>query len=87
MALDVDQLQSGLESYRENIELQREQFQGQFRELQLLFDAMFAAYAGHMAEEFRQHWGSTAEWFEEYLDTSQHLDKFIESRIDQLRKL
>ncbi len=87
MALDVDQLQSGLDDYRKNLERQREQLQGRFTDLQHLFDALFASYAGQMAEEFRQHWGHTAEWFEEYLETSQRLDKFLETRTDQLRKL
>lgn len=87
MALDVDKLQAGLDDYRKNLGRQREQLRGNFDDLQHLFDALFASYGGQMAEEFRQHWGNTAEWFEEYIESAQRLDTFLESRIDQLRSL
>jgi hypothetical protein len=87
MALDVDRLRAGLDDYRRLLALQRERLQGEFSELQQLFDALWAEYGGAMAEDFQQRWGVTVEWFEEYLHNAKHLDHFLEERIEQLRHL
>ncbi len=87
MALDVDQLRRGLEDYRSTLERQRKDLQSKYQELQRNFNALFNVYGGNAAEEFRQRWARTANWFEEYLNKSAALDQFLTERIEQLRKL
>jgi hypothetical protein len=87
MALDVDRLRAGLDDYRRMLGLQRERLQDEFTELQQLFDLLWSQYGGAMAEDFQHRWGVTAEWFEEYLHNTKHLDYFLEERIEELRHL
>ena len=87
MALDVDQLRAGLVEYRGTLANQRDQLQGDFAEIQQMFAALWAEYGGNMAEELQQHWGNTAQWFEEYLRDLKRLDSFLEQRIERLQHL
>jgi len=87
MALDVDKLRMGLEEYRRTLEVQRNALQSEYQELQRHFNALFAVYGGNMAEEFRQRWGKTANWFEDYLNKAAVLDQFLAERIEQLRQM
>lgn len=87
MALDVDRLHQGLEDYRKALLAQRERLAGDFAELQGVFDGLWLEYSGNMAEEFRNRWGRTAEWFDHYLDTVNRLDRFLAERSEHLRHL
>lgn len=87
MALDVDQLRTGLEEYRQTLYRQREQLRGDFDSLQRSFAALWGEYGGVMAEEFQDRWGRTAEWFGEYVETTRQLDQFLAERLEQLRHL
>jgi hypothetical protein len=87
MALDVDQLRTGLDDYRRILALQRERLQDEFTDLQQLLDLLWSQYGGAMAEDFQHRWGVTAEWFEEYLHNAKHLDLFLAERIEALRHL
>ena len=87
MALDVDKLRMGLEEYRRTLAEQRNALESEYQELQRHFNALFSVYGGNMAEEFRQRWGKTASWLEEYLNKAAVLDQFLAERIEQLRHI
>jgi hypothetical protein len=87
MALDPNQLRRGLEEYRATLALQRSALQSRYVELQRQFNGLFNVYGGAMAEDFRQRWSRTANWFEEYLNKNAALDQFLQERIEQLRQL
>ena len=87
MALDPERLRQGLEDYRKSLSQQRDRLAGNFSELQGAFDALWQEYSGNMAEEFRNRWGQTAEWFEHYMDTVNRLERFLGERSDELRHL
>jgi hypothetical protein len=87
MALDVDLLRSGLDDYRRQLARQREQLRLQHAEINRTFESLFAVYGGRMSEELHHHWARTSEWFETYIDRTGKLDRFLESRITELKNL
>ena len=87
MALDVDRLRSGLEEYRKSLERQQSQLANDFRELESLFAALFAAYGGRMAKELHHDWSRTAQWFEMYLHATKNLGQHLVERTDELKHL
>jgi hypothetical protein len=87
MELNVDKLRSGLEEYHATVLRQRKQLESEYAELHRQFNGLFEVYGGNMATEFRQRWAGTAQWFEDYLNKTAELDRFLSERIEQLRHI
>lgn len=87
MALDVDRLRAGLTEYRKELAGQRQRLRQNHDEISRAFQELWSVYGGQMAEEFRQRWGATSEWFEQYTKTTERLDEFLKERVEHLKHL
>lgn len=87
MALDPSKLREGIDDYRRTLAAQNEELSADFAGLQELFELLWTEYGGARAEELREHWRHTAEWFQGYLETTRRLDHFLQARGDELRPL
>lgn len=87
MALDVDKLRNGLEEYHATVLRHRKQLESEYAELHRHFNGLFEVYGGNMANEFRHRWATTAQWFEDYLNKTADLDRFLSERIEQLHHI
>jgi uncharacterized protein YukE len=87
MATDVDQLRAGLGAYRDSLSQHLSRLSTDFCDVQRAWAALDQEYAGRAAEEFRQRWRITAEWFEQYMDAIRNLSTTLEERSRNLQRL
>lgn len=87
MATNVDQLRAGLSEYQKSLENHVRQLEQDFAELQPLWVGLRSEYEGASAEELLIAWAETSRWFEEYMQNTRHLSRFLEERISHLNTL
>jgi hypothetical protein len=85
MATDVDRLRAGLEAYQESLVRHTGRVSDGFTAVHEAWLALNSEYEGRGAEEFRQRWGATAVWVEEYLQALQRMSAMIAARSAHLR--
>jgi len=87
MATDVDRLRAGLAAYRQSLARHLGRLSNDFQDVQKAWTELDHEYAGQAAEEFRQRWRVTAEWFEEYMEAVRNLSATLEERSRHLQGL
>ncbi len=86
MAVNVEHLIVGLEEYNGSLNSHLSNLVSDFNSLKEFYHRLASEYEGEAANAFKAAWGITSEWFEEYLRDSQDLSKFLEERIESLKK-
>jgi hypothetical protein len=86
MATDIDALRAGLEAYHASLIRHLARLTEDFATLQSCWLALDEEYAGHAAEEFRQRWAVTADWFAQYLEALHNLASMLENRSQHLHE-
>jgi hypothetical protein len=87
MATDVDRLRVGLGAYRESLARHLARLSDDFAGVQDCWAALDQEYEGHAAEEFRQRWNATADWFKQYEIALHRMVAMIDERSQHLRAL
>ena len=87
MAIDVDQLRNGLQAYRGSLARHLARLSHDFENVHEAWARLDQEYDGQSAEEFRRHWGATAQWFEQYMTAVKSMIATLEERSEHLREL
>lgn len=84
MGTNVDLLREGLNAYNQSLEKHVIRLREDFDSLMNGFYHLNQEYEGQAADEFKTAWKNTANWFQEYMDSTQSLSVFLEERITSL---
>jgi hypothetical protein len=87
MATDVDRLRAGLEEYRASLGRHLARLSRDYEQVQHCWRALDQEYEGRAAEEFRQRWRKTSEWFKDYESALRTMIAMLETRSQELRGL
>ena len=83
--LDVDKLRYGLIVYLGSLRKHTAFVEQDAYEVQRWWQALNAEYGGQRAEELERDWMQTTAWFNDYINQTHRLAKFLEERIESLR--
>ena len=87
MATNVDRLRVGLDAYRDSLARHLARLADDFASVQDCWAALDQEYEGQAAEEFRQRWGATADWFKQYETALHGMIAMIDERTPHLGEL
>jgi len=76
-----------LTEYRSSVERHLSQLREEYQQLETQWHMFAAEYHGDGADQFKEGWSRTASRFNEYIDRSVQIARFLDERIERLRQV